>query len=180
MKVHIVQPPYSKDYSKSQEIFEWEMKAFDDCPKDADSILFPESCDVPCSYPSKDAYFESVNKYCDKLMNKASETAIRCNSNVIINLNAETDGKRRNTTCVFDRKGELVFKYFKQHLKDNPPNKICKKNTFFLRCSIRFRQDRFSPGSSYATISRFYDIAFNGIGFFKMAWRNYQFYIIRQ
>lgn len=124
MKVHIVQPPYSKDYSKSEEIFNWEMKAFDDCPVGTDIILFPESCDVPCSYPNREAYFESVNKYCDKLMDKASKTAIRCNSNVIINLNAETDGKRRNTTCVFDRKGELIFKYFKQHLTPGEVNSV--------------------------------------------------------
>ena len=47
MKVCIVQPPYSTDYSLSNAYFQWELDAFDRCDSSMDLIVFPESAATP-------------------------------------------------------------------------------------------------------------------------------------
>ena len=80
MKVCIVQPPYSTDFSQSEKYFQWEMDAFDKCDESMDLIVFPEATDTPCMAHSSEDVSESMNKYFDKIYQKASETAKRCNA----------------------------------------------------------------------------------------------------
>ena len=49
MKVCIVQPPYSTDYSLSDAYFQWELDAFDRCDSSMDLIVFPESAAKRCN-----------------------------------------------------------------------------------------------------------------------------------
>ena len=116
MKVCIVQPLYSMDYSKTQEFFEWEIKKFDECDESMDLIVFPESCDVPCWASTDELSKETSDKYRDLILEKASETAKRCKAIVVVNVHAEEKDGLRNTTLVYDRKGNEVFAYYKQHL----------------------------------------------------------------
>ncbi len=124
MKVCIVQPAYSTDYSKSEEYFNKELEFFAQCDESMDIIVFPEACDVPCLTSNKEEFDASVEKFGEKLFNVASETAKRCNAIVFAN-GSEKGGKGlRNTTYAFDREGNLVGKYYKQHLT---PGEVSKR-----------------------------------------------------
>ncbi len=116
MKVCVVQPLYSTDYSKSDEFFQWEMDQMDACDASMDLIVFPESCDVPCFAATMELSRQSTAKYIDRLLDKASETAKRCNAIVVINAHVSEETGLRNTTLVFDRQGKEVYRYYKQHL----------------------------------------------------------------
>ena len=77
MKVCIVQPEYSTDYSRSNELFQWELDMMDKCDESMDLIVFPESSDVPAFAKERELAMESNQKYAKALLEKASETAKR-------------------------------------------------------------------------------------------------------
>ncbi len=116
MKVCIIQPKYSTDYSKSDEYFKDELALLNQCDESMDIIVCPEACDIPCLAGTKERAEESVRKYNKKLLEAAAETARRCNSLLFINASDIFPTGRRNTTHVFDRQGNPVGKYYKQHL----------------------------------------------------------------
>ncbi len=115
MKVCIVQPYYSMDFSRVDELFQWELDTLDKCDESMDLIVFPESSDIPALAPSPTISSETARKFSPVIRAKASETAKRCNAIVIVNGRDFTYGER-NTTFVYDRNGNEVFKYYKQHL----------------------------------------------------------------
>ena len=116
MKVCIVQPEYSTDYSRSNELFQWELDMMDKCDESMDLIVFPESSDVPAFAKERELAMESNQKYAKALLEKASETAKRCNAVLFINAYKEMETGYRNTTYAFNRLGEEVGYYYKQHL----------------------------------------------------------------
>ncbi len=115
MKVCIIQPPYYTDYSRSDECFNIEMEMLEKCDRSMDLIVMPESCDIPCLAKTLEQRMTSVNKYNKPVLNKARETAKRCDAVVFVNARSRSDKGLINTTYVFDRKGEIVGKYMKQH-----------------------------------------------------------------
>ena len=124
MKVCVLQPPYSPDYSRSDAHFEIELALLDQCDESMDLIVCPEACDVPCFAKTKEDYEKSVAKFNAAILQKASETAKRCHAVLFINANSFHAGGMRNTTHVFDRNGECVGQYYKQHLT---PGEVTKR-----------------------------------------------------
>ncbi len=123
MKACIVQPAYSTDHAASDRYFNAELAFFDQCDPTMDLIVFPEACDVPCLAHTNEQFQASVNAYNERLLQKASETARRCNAVVFV-CGYDTSYKGwRNTTFAFDRSGALVGKYFKQHLTPGESSK---------------------------------------------------------
>ncbi len=116
MKACVIQTPYSTDYSKSDEYFEITLSYLDKCDSSMDIIVLPESCDVPCLAKTKEESETSVEKYCSVLLNRVSDTAKRCNAIIFVNARFKTENGYRNTTYAFNRNGEIVGKYFKEHL----------------------------------------------------------------
>ena len=116
MKVCIAQPAYSVDYNRSDELFEKQLALFEQCDSSMDLIVFPESCDIPCLAKTKEDAEKSVEKYNKRLLEIASATAKRCNALLFVNARSETENGLRNTTYAFNREGEIVGKYYKQHL----------------------------------------------------------------
>ena len=117
MKVCIVQPAYSTFFLESECYFEQQLKLINQCDESMDIIVLPESCDFPCLAKNKNDAVLSASKFNKVLLDKVSETAKRCNAMVFVNARSydeSPDG--RNTTYAFNRQGELVGKYFKQHL----------------------------------------------------------------
>ena len=115
MKVCIVQPPYSTDYSKSDEYFEWELNELDKIDESVDLIVLPESSDIPCIAKTEEEHNKSVEKYNKVLFEKVSNTAKRCNAVIFYNARFLTDKGYANTTYAVDKNGEVVGKYFKAH-----------------------------------------------------------------
>lgn len=116
MKVCIIQPKYSVDYSLSDEFFEKELDLLKQCDESMDIIVLPESCDIPCLAPNKEKADASYKRYNKKLLEEVAKTAKRCNAIVFVNARSSEAEGLRNTTYAFNRKGEIVGKYFKQHL----------------------------------------------------------------
>lgn len=116
MKACVIQPPYSRDVSYSEEYFNYKIKMLDECGNDIDIIVLPEYSDVPCATSSREETLYYHKKYIDILLKKCSETAKRCCSAVFVNALCEINNNYRNTTYVFDKNGELVGKYYKKHL----------------------------------------------------------------
>ena len=123
MKVRIIQPLYSADYSRSDELYEKEIQMLMECDDSLDMIVCPEACDVPALAKTKEQFEASVNKYNEPLLKLASETAKRCSAILFINAIHKTETGWRNTTFAFDREGHPAGTYDKQHLTPGEVNK---------------------------------------------------------
>ncbi len=132
MKACIIQPPYSRDTSYSDKHFEYKLQMLDKCDDSIDIIVLPEYSDVPCATSTKEETFFYHKKYINILLDKCIETAKRCNAIVFVNALYEINDNYRNTTYVYNQKGELVGKYFKKHL---PPLEL---NTLELDSDYTF------------------------------------------
>lgn len=132
MKACIIQPPYSRDTSYSDEYFNYKLDLLDKCDNTVDIIVLPEYSDVPCATETKEETFYYHKKYIDILLEKCVETAKRCNALVFVNALYEINGNYRNTTYAYNQKGELAGKYFKKHL---PPLEL---NTLELDSDYTF------------------------------------------
>ena len=124
MKVCIVQPHYDVDYAKSQELYQWEMDALDRCDETMDMIVFPEAADVPALSANREEFLASVDRFAAPLLQKAAATAKRCKAVLFINATRYTQTGPRNTTFCFDREGNEVGHYYKQHLT---PGEVTKR-----------------------------------------------------
>lgn len=124
MKVCIIQPEFSTDYSRSDELFEKEIEYLRSCDESMDIIVLPENSDIPALAKTKEEADKSVSKYNEALLKEAAETAKRCNAIVFINARSKTEKGLRNTTHAFNRNGECVGKYYKQHLVPSEMNTL--------------------------------------------------------
>lgn len=124
MKACIIQPLYSADYSLSEKMFQWEIDSLERCDESMDLIVLPEASDVPCLAPSNEAFKASYERNNKSLLEKAAETARRCQAVVFVNAYYQTDNGLRNTTHAFNQEGNVVGRYFKQHLT---PGEVTKR-----------------------------------------------------
>ena len=116
MKACIIQPPYSRDVSFSDEYFQFKLDMLDRCDESIDLIVLPEYSDVPCATATREETLLYHHKYIGTLLEKCRETAVRCQATVFVNALYPIDDNYRNTTYVIDKTGETVGKYFKKHL----------------------------------------------------------------
>ena len=123
MKVRIIQPLYSSDYARSDELYRQEVEMLNQCDDSLDLIVCPEACDVPALAKTKEQFEASVRKYNEPLLQLAAETARRCSAILFINAVHQTETGWRNTTFAFNRQGEMVGTYDKQHLTPGEVNK---------------------------------------------------------
>ena len=121
MRACIIQPPYSRDLSYSDEFFNYKLDMLSKCDETIDIIVLPEYSDVPCATSTKEDTFFYHYKYINILLQKCIETAKRCKALVFVNALCKVDDNYRNTTYVYNKDGECVGKYFKKHL---PPLEI--------------------------------------------------------
>jgi len=116
MKVCVIQPEYCLDYSRSDEFFQWELDALEQCDETMDVIAMPEYSNIPCYAKTKEQMLQSFETYTGPLLQKASQTAKRCNAIVFVSCLHETHNGIRNGTVAFGRDGKRVGVYHKQHL----------------------------------------------------------------
>ena len=118
MKCCVIQPLYGLDFRDSDALFEREMSLLERCDSDCDVIVLPEASDCMAVCKSREEMHMSIEKYGQRLVQKCAETARRCNSLVFFNSYYRMPGTDvvRNTTSCMDRQGNIVHRYFKQHL----------------------------------------------------------------
>lgn len=119
-KVCVFQSPFCVSQEdivrKSREYVEWEINTLDACNPDMDIIVLPEGSDIlaRCADAAQVALLSGASQ--KALLDKASETARRCHALVFVNCHYPTKNGIRNTTLAFGRDGEIIGKYYKQHL----------------------------------------------------------------
>ena len=123
MKVCVIQPEYSTDFALSDEYFKKELALMDECDESADLIVMPESSDIPCLANNPERNKIAKEKYNAALLEKAAQTAKRCNAVLFTNARSLTESGVRNTTYAFNRNGEIVGKYYKEHLVPDEPSR---------------------------------------------------------
>ena len=119
MKVCVIQPPYSMNYEDSAACFKKQIELLEECDDSLDIIVLPESCDVPSLAKTKEQSEASAARFNAEFLEKVAETAKRCHSIVFANARSFNDNGARNTTYAFDREGNIVGKYYKEHLVPN-------------------------------------------------------------
>lgn len=132
MKACIIQPFYSVDYSRTDELFQEELRLLEQCDESMDLIVLPEACDVPCLARTREEFISSCNKYGPILLEKCAETARRCEAVLFVNATRVLPTGERNTTYAFNKRGEIVGTYYKQHLTPGEVNhrKLDSEYTF--------------------------------------------------
>lgn len=124
MNVCVVQPGYSLDYGMSDQLYEWEMDILDKCDESMDIIVFPEYSNIPAIARTKEEMEESFGKYDKPLMQKAAETAKRCNAVLFISGIHMTETGLRNAIIAYGRDGKEAGCYYKQHLVPSEMNTL--------------------------------------------------------
>ena len=124
MKVCIIQPAYSTDYSKTDLYFEEQVKLIEQCDDSMDIIVLPEMCDIPCLAKSRDDADASSKKFNKRILELCCATAKRCNSMVFVSARHGEIGKQQNATYAINRAGEIVGVYYKQHLTPGEVTKM--------------------------------------------------------
>lgn len=115
MKICVLQPHYSFDEKDLRQCFDGLIDLLDRCDESMDVIVLPEYGDALADVKGKQGFYGAVCKYSPLLLNKAKETAKRCNALVFVNAGYQTENGIRNTTHAIDRKGNIVGRYFKAH-----------------------------------------------------------------
>jgi glycerophosphoryl diester phosphodiesterase/predicted amidohydrolase len=115
MKVSVIQPYYSFDGKDNDKCYDEMVRLLDSCDEENGIIVLPEYSDVPSDLIKEEEYFGSINKYNADIMQRAKNTAIRCNSIVFVNCAEKTEKGWANVTHAIDRNGCEVGKYFKAH-----------------------------------------------------------------
>ena len=115
MKVCVIQPHYSFDEKDVDVCFEGLISLLDQCDESMDLIVLPEYSDALADVKGKDGFYDAVDKYNARLLEKARETAKRCGAIVFVNAGYATEGGVRNTTHAIDRNGDIIGRYFKAH-----------------------------------------------------------------
>ncbi len=119
MKVCVVQPEYKIGFEFADECFENMCSLVNSINEDVDVIVLPEYCDVPVACKTAEEYAECRKRYLDKIMRLAKDTAIRCNAVLFVNASYRTEKGYRNTTHAINQKGEIVGRFYKQHMTPN-------------------------------------------------------------
>ena len=124
MKICVIQPAYSTDYTKIDEYFEAELRLLHACDESMDMIVLPELSDVPCLAKTREESERAVEKFNARLLDEAKETARRCHAMVFVNARSHHEKGLRNTTYAINRAGEIVGTYDKQHLVPSEVEKL--------------------------------------------------------
>ena len=124
MKVCVIQPPYSTDFSRIDEHFKIELDLLAQCDESMDLIVLPEASDIPCLAGSKENADAASAKYKQPILDACMETAKRCNAMVFVSARSDCENGQRNSTYAINRQGEVVGIYDKQHLTPGEVSKI--------------------------------------------------------
>ena len=116
MKLCAIQIPFAHTADQADASIRILLQELRKCDESCDIILTPEYSNAPASFAVGEC-IPYTEKYTPELIATARETAIRCNAIVAVNYICEAEkGLFRNTTEVFDRKGNSAGRFYKQHL----------------------------------------------------------------
>ncbi len=115
MKVCVIQPRYSFCEDDAGKCFEELIGLMEKCDESMDLIVLPEYSDVMACIKGKARFYNTIEEYNDRILNKAKEIAKRCSALVFVNAGYKSEGGIRNTTYAINRDGTIAGHYFKAH-----------------------------------------------------------------
>ena len=116
MKLCAIQIPYGKTAADADNSIDFLIKSLNECDSSMDLILTPEYSNAPATFAPK-TMKDYVKTSTPRLIDAAKNAAVRCNAIVAVNYLCEVEKDVfRNTTRVFDRKGNIAGDFYKQHL----------------------------------------------------------------
>ena len=117
LKITVVQPPYHAGETPDVEIAKFLLKEMEKAP--GDLIVLPEYSNAGgLSDPEKEL---AALPRAREMLSAASGFAAKAGKMVAINVLEDREGKLWNSTYLFDRKGQVAFRYDKIHL---PPSEV--------------------------------------------------------
>ena len=115
MKARVIQQYFAQDDKGRIESFQWTIRELDKCDPSLDIIVLPEFADVPGKSQAGE-FIKNAREYGPALQKRCAETARRCRSYVFCGVVDTSLDVPRNAIFIYDRNGELIGKYYKQHL----------------------------------------------------------------
>lgn len=129
MKARVIQQYFAQDREGLDKSFEWTLNELRKCDQSLDIIVLPEFSEVPGKTKSNQDFLQTAKTYGPVLLQTCAETARRCNSLVFAGVVDTTIENPRNAIFIFDRKGEIIGKYYKEHLTRGEWSKLDKSYT---------------------------------------------------
>ena len=115
MKARVIQQYFAQDDKGRVESFQWTIRELDKYDPSLDIIVLPEFADVPGKSQAGEL-IKNAREYGPALQKRCAETARRCRSYVFCGVVDTSLEVPRNAIFIYDRNGELIGKYYKQHL----------------------------------------------------------------
>ena len=129
MKARVIQQYFAQDREGLDKSFEWTLNELRKCDSSLDIIVLPEFCEVPGKTKSKEDFLQTARSYGPVLLQTCAETARRCNSLVFAGVVDTAIENPRNSIFIFNREGEVIGKYYKEHLTRGEWSKLDKSYT---------------------------------------------------
>ena len=129
MKARVIQQLFCQDRPGLEKSFEWTINELKKCDESLDIVVLPEFSEVPGKTSDREDFLATARKYGPILLETCAETAKRCSTLVFagaIDMSLEVP---RNTIFVFNRKGEIIGRYYKEHLTRGEWDKLDKSYT---------------------------------------------------
>ena len=121
MKLCAIQPPYPYTPAEADASVEFVIRELESCDDSLDLILTPEYSNCPTKFPSGEDSLNFARAHTENLEAAARGAARRCKAIVALAYCAPTPHGWRNTTRIYDRRGEKVGDYYKQQLTVREP-----------------------------------------------------------
>ena len=132
MNITVIQPPYFAGEKPDETIARFLLDQLKQAQ--ADLIVLPEYSNAGgLSDPEKEL---AALPRAKEMLNEASAFAASAGKMVAINVLEDREGKLWNSTYLFDREGQMTFRYDKIHL---PPSEVA------LKVSVRTKMPRPPP-----------------------------------
>ena len=118
LNVTVIQPKYFSGENPDEKIAEFILSELEKVPEGG-LIVAPEYSNAG-GLSDAESEIKAMPR-AEIMLKKASEIAKRKSAYVVINVLEKRDGKIKNSTYLFDKKGNAAFVYDKQHL---PPSEV--------------------------------------------------------
>ena len=129
MKARVIQQLFCQDRPGLEKSFEWTINELKKCDESLDIVVLPEFSEVPGKTTDRVDFLNTARQYGPILLETCAQTARRCSTLVFAGAIDFSTEEPRNTIFVFNRNGEIIGRYYKEHLTRGEWDKLDKSYT---------------------------------------------------
>ena len=129
MKARVIQQLFSENPADLKANFDWTINELKKCDGSLDIIVLPEFSEVPAKTLSSADWLKAARENGPVLLETCAQTARRCGALVFAGAVDTSLEVPRNTIFVFDRQGEIIGRYYKEHLTRGEWDKLDMRYT---------------------------------------------------